>query len=208
MNRVYITVVTILLLIIAVMGYYIFTSTTDTATADEQLVAKITKAVMDSCDCGSNKVVKNPPRSKPKKSAPQKPDTPPIKQEEKLNSEKPDTDGSKKMNTRAEDILFCVNIEQNEAWYLPHLAIIEGEKFGKKVAPNNHSGYNFVISPSEVTDDYVGDFGVTTSGEYYISATFVDRHNPSDENPTLYVKSSKDGWTLRIMTLKQGYYVR
>ncbi len=101
------------------------------------------------------------------------------------------------------NIYFCLNYDHNPAWYLPHLAIANGE--GIQAIQNNQGGYNWVVSDAQLAETLGGDWGVTRDGVFFVSCALVDRNNPGATS--LFILTTASGWAPKPMIKSGSYYI-
>lgn len=101
-------------------------------------------------------------------------------------------------------ILFCIRLGQNENRHLPHLAIDNSEKFDNS-EENNLAGYNWRVY--KLADGFVGNYGVTADGTFFISKAYIDRYMCADDNGKVELKTTKSHWRAVQMTLSGNYYI-
>lgn len=178
----------------------------------KQIIAEI----MDSCNCTKKPVKKTTTYVPPKKEEPKVVYVPaPVEEPKVVYTPDPVKEESYTSTSTLDDtyyegkdknIYFCLNYAGNPGWHLPHLAMLTGAKFGNKSVANNQSGYNFKISPQELTSGFQGDVGITVDGVFYAKADFIDKYNPDNSDVKIYIKTTATGWQLKEMTLNNGYY--
>ncbi len=96
------------------------------------------------------------------------------------------------------EIIFCVRANGREDCYFPHYAIQNGVTFSN-YASNQIKGYNWKVEP---TNEFVGDYGVTKDGTFYVSLelvkTALQKNGVGFE--TLEIKAPYTGWVNKMMT--------
>jgi len=102
-------------------------------------------------------------------------------------------------------ILFCIRLGGSQDRHVPHLAMLNGEKFGDS-RTNNQSGFNWEIAPEELTDGFVGEYGLTKDGTFYVKRSLVDRYMVSSDNGLVEIKTTATGWNPTQMKISGGYY--
>ncbi len=105
----------------------------------------------------------------------------------------------------AKIIYFCVDLGNNPGHYLPHLAILNGEDFGKNAQKNNQGGYNLVIN--KLSSKITGDYGVTEEGIFFISKKLIDRYISQSDRGLVEIKTTATNWQLKKMTISGNYYI-
>ncbi len=108
-----------------------------------------------------------------------------------------------------EVIDFCIMYDLEEGWHAPHLWKNAGwndYSTGEVVANPKNDGYNFRIHSSQRTSGFVGRWGQTTDGTYFLSAQEVDSKSPCNKCK-VYLKCSENVWTPELMSLSSdGLY--
>lgn len=145
-------------------------------------------------------------------------DCPPVEQKKDESSgsknsvtEKPIYPPAPRNNVREvqEVIDFCLMYDLEEGWHAPHLWKNAGWSdyaTGEVVANPKNDGYNFRIHSSQRTNGFVGRWGQTTDGTYFISAKEVDSKSPCN-GCKIYLKCSENVWTPELMSLSSdGLY--
>jgi len=105
------------------------------------------------------------------------------------------------------EIIFCVTTNGREDRYFPHFAIERGVTF-VGTTDNSVKGYNWKVEPTEFME---GDYGVTTSGTFYVSDRLLRTTlQAAGENlQDVEIKCPYTRWAKKPMTLDQasGYWV-
>jgi len=101
-------------------------------------------------------------------------------------------------------IYFCVNLGGSPGRYLPHLALMRGEKF-LTVVRNNDGGWNWSVKTPSPT--MTGNYGVTASGIFYVSRSLIAKFIKKSDNDLVEIKTTVTNWQKKEMSLsKDGKY--
>lgn len=104
------------------------------------------------------------------------------------------------------EIIFCARANKREDCYFPHYAMQQGVIFNR-FADNQVKGYNWKVEP---TENYSGDYGVTTEGTFYVSDEIIKKSLASGGlqfDGVVEIKAPYTGWDLRAMTQEGNYWI-